>query len=226
MTMNIPLLACLIGTIIVSSVATGMVRSASSDLPPETRDRIAQAEFKLSSVWRYMEWLGIGLILLAMFLPQMMLFTAASQRIITIAVGLMLFGSANTCGAWFSFSVNKREAPESKAASAALRGALFVTLAEMALIGVVIWIVLTRLDMSAASKPNVQNGAVILDEKVDSANWIDESLALKELSGLDREYVQGLVESGALRTKMVAGKKMYRLSDVQDLKTKPKDSFQ
>ena len=52
-----------------------------------------------------------------------------------------------------------------------------------------------------------------------------DNVALKDLAALDHDYVQGLVESGALHTKVVGGKKMYRLSDVEFLKKKKNEAI-
>lgn len=221
-----PLILSLIGVLIVSSIAAARVRNAAAVLPLETRDRIAQFEHKMSFIWRSTEWTGLGLIFLAQFLPQMVLFTADSQRVITLAVGLMLFGSGNTCAGWFSYTIYKREAAGTDASRASLTGAILVTLAESVLLSVIVWVVSTRLDLTPSSTSGRQSNETTAQQKDDSANWIDESLLKKELAGIDHDYIQGMVDSGALRTKKIGDKTLYRLSDVQKLKNKSKDAFE
>lgn len=223
--MNFPLLLCLLGTIAVSSVATTMVRGAAQELDAETRDRVARAESKAARFWRGIDWVGIGLILLAMFLPQMMLFTKSSQRVLTIAAGLAVFCISNAAAAWHTASVYKRETQSTNARATARNGATLVTVAEVILLAVVFWIVSGRLDWFSTTKPDAPTPETSGEESEPSGNWMDESIALKELSALDKDYIEGVIASGTLHTKMVGGKKMYRVRDVEALKNTKPDSF-
>ena len=220
--MLLPLLIGLIVTIAVSSMASGMLRSASEELAVEVRDRVFKSENRRAWLWRYSEWLGIALILAGMFLPQMMLFTAKSQRVICIAAGLVLFCFSNAMAAWSSFTVYKKEAPGTNATRAAFRGAVLVSLAETVLLVVVFWIVSVRLDWMPSAKPGDSSAETASEDK---SLWVDESIALKELASFDRDYVEGRVEGGSLRTKMIAGKRMYHAGDVERLKKQKKENI-
>lgn len=220
--MLLPLLIGLIVTIAVSSMASSMLRSASEELAVDVRDRVFKSENRSAWLWRYFEWFGIALIIAGMFLPQTVLFTAKSQRVISITAGLLLFCASNSMAAWSSYVVYKIEAPETAAARAALRGAILVSLAETVLLVVVFWIVSVRLDWLPAAKPGESPAESAADDK---SLWIDESIALKELASFDRDYIEGRVEGGSLRTKMIAGKRMYHAGDVEKLKKQKKENI-
>ena len=219
-----PLLCCLIGTVGVSSIASMIVRSAAADLSDDERGRIARAEIRTAWIWQSVEWLGIALFLGGAFVPDAWLFGATrTHRILMIAGGLEVFCFSNATAAWSSRGIYNREAPKTKASRAATLAAWLVSTAELGLLAVVIWIVAARLDWFPAAKTNGQSAESASDDSSEKSVWMDEQTALKTLAHLDREYVQGLVESGSLRTKDVGGKKMYRQSDVEILKNRKKE---
>ncbi|MEI6232425.1 MAG: hypothetical protein WCT04_05200 [Planctomycetota bacterium] len=223
---TLPLLYCLIGTVGVSWLASIWVRASAEELDDETRGRVARAADKTAWIWQGLEWIGIALLLAGMFLPTRMLFTAASQRIITIAVGLELFCFANASATWAVRTAYAREAPTTRAARSAYWAAVMVSIAEVALLCVVVWIVMNRIDWKSDATSN--ESSTTESSKHDPAEkdvWIDEQLAKQDLSHLDPDYVQGLVESGALHTKNVGGKKLYRQRDVEILKKRKKENI-
>ncbi len=219
---NLTLLGSMVAALIVSGVAASMLRGASEELGATIRDVIFRKEDKLARFWHAAEWIGIGLILLAMFGPGGTVFAKASQRLFCIAGGLALFCLSNAASSWAANAIYRREAPNTKAAGTAFRAAILVTIAELLLVAVVGWKVYDRIDWSASASAK-SDGAPAEVEQEESGVWLDESIALKELAKLNRGYIDGMIESGALRTKTVGGKKMYNARDVEALKSKKQD---
>ncbi len=197
-----------------------MLREASEELPDAVRLELASRERRQARLWQLLEWLGIGLILLGMFEVRHVIFSDRAQNVFSIAGGLALFCVANAASAWSAYLNCKKLAPGTRASNTGFRAALLVTVAEIVLLAVVCWRVYSRYNWSKWLKPKDESGEVIPEEK---GTWLDETIALKELSKLDRDYITGLVEGGALRTKIVSGKKMYNARDVEALKNKKQE---
>jgi hypothetical protein len=216
------LLAGIVGSVAVSSLAAAALRRSQEDLADDIRVRIYQRERSLDWAWRAAEWAGVILILLGMFTT--IISRQACTRVLVIAAGMALFCAANTASAWFTSLLCRREAPETKTSRTALLSASVVTLTEAILMGIVLWIVSSRLGW-LSEKPNPESAQNERAAETDNGIWIDEAAALKELSQQDKEYIRGLIESGALRTKTVAGKRLFEAGDVEKLKHKKKDAI-
>lgn len=221
------LLGGLLAVYLISSVMNGALHDSTAELPGDVRDRVFRGEARMAWLWRIVEFAGFALIVLGI-LPIKIPLPTAHPKLLALVSGLVLFCISNTASAWAANAVYRREASGTKSSRAALRAAIVVTLAEIALLSVVFWLVSYRLNWFSTAKSGAQPSEVEPAEE-DTGVWIDESDALKQLSSLppeyakDPEYVKGLAESGRLRTKVVGGKKKYSLEDVEILKKRKND---
>ena len=223
MPFTITLILGLAGAIFISGLAASMLRTASAELPPDTRDRIFSGENARANIWRAAEWMGFALMIIGQFFPRVLGLTKQSQQIYCIAAGIGLFCLANALAAWSSYAIYRKEAPETNATRTAIRGAALVSIAEIALLLVVFWIVSSRLGWMKPSRPGTSSGGTTEVVEEDKTQWLDESAALIELANHDRDYINGLAEGGSLRTKMVDGKRKYHPDDVARLKKQKPD---
>src|ERR1043165_1495178 len=170
---NYYLLGGIVAVYFGSSMANGWLRDSSAELGVDVRERVFQREARFGWIWRATEFVGFVIILVGMFRPMLGL-RFNSQYM--IAAGLTVFCLSNAASAWFSNAAYRREAPESKASRTARRAAVIVTLAEVALLSYVAWIVAPNLGWSSTAKPPTRPANTA---KQDTGVWISEAAALK-----------------------------------------------
>lgn len=227
MPFNITLVLAIFAAVGVSTLAAAYVRATAAQLDAAARERIVRALAKVELLWRALEWGGVLAILLSLFTH---VFTKKfSDRYVIAACGAALMCAANVVAAWYARSVYTREAPGSGAATSARRAAWGVTFAELSVIAVLVFLLSQHVDLRKIFRSqDTQNVAHDADSAGDSDEnkglWLDESLALQELNWLKKEELELLAQSGGLKTKTVAGKKLYNADDVERLKKRQKQN--
>ena len=227
MPFNITLILAIFAAVGASTLAATHVRAMAAELDAGARERIARALAKVELLWRALEWGGVLVLILSLFTH---VFTKKfSDRYVIAACGAALMCAVNAAAAWHARSIYAREAPGSAAATSARRAAWGVTCAELSVIAVLGFLLSQHVDLGKMFRSHdTQNVARDADSPSDSDEnkglWLDESLALQELNWLKKDELEQLVQNSSVKSKTVAGKKLYNADDVERLKKQQKQN--
>ena len=221
MPFNATLILALAAAVGVSTLATAHVRAAAADLNSDVRERIYRALSRSEILWRALEWGSVAIILVSMFTNVFS--RKLSDTYVIAACGAALMCAANAAAAFHTWAVYAREAPGSPAHASAKKSAWIVALAELALVAVLFALLNNRVNLTKY----FHNGDTVRPRhEVDEAGeqdeqkglWLDENIALQELSWLKKAELDTIVGNGGVKTKTVAGKILYNADAVERLK--------
>lgn len=211
------ILAAIIASFVLSSIAEGLMGKGVAALPEDVRQRIAAKSDRNGKLWRWLSYLGFAVLFvgIAKFFGIIKGGPKIPWGLYCVAVGICIICLERVLRSWDRYLLFSKEAKGTGVPGNALTGTLIITAVEIALATVIGYNIFTRAAVTGPAgggqtvqQPPAGGQEGAPDPAKGATVGVTEKQAL-EIIGKDKAYLDLLVEYGEVPIKKFETETIY-----------------